>query len=126
MVKIRLVLASKPSAVMACCIWPSRASAAKTDQRLRLIGTAFTPRPHGRATDDGEMGDRQRRILEALTHGPHSINALIDRLDPQRPSLVHASLKRLLSRQLVEVTGRCGKHDLSAMVALAALDRTSM
>jgi hypothetical protein len=65
------------------------------------------------------MGDRQDQILKALLHGPHTINALIAKLDPGRPSLVHASLKRLLRRRLVKVTGRASKHTLSAMVSLA-------
>ena len=82
---------------------------------------AGSPDPQGR---EQRLGDRQYQILKALSHGPHTINALIAKLDPRRPLLLHASLKRLLSRQLVKVTGRDGKHTLSAMVSLAVPNRS--
>ena len=65
-----------------------------------------------------EIGPRQTAILDLLATGPHSLDALIAAVDPGRPQVVLASLKRLVRRGLVTVTGRKAKGTEGAVVAL--------
>jgi hypothetical protein len=66
------------------------------------------------------IGPRQRQIIDRLCTEPHSLGALLA-LDPQ-PALVHASIKALVRRGLVEVIDRHHRHDTSCMVVLVESD----
>jgi hypothetical protein len=66
------------------------------------------------------IGSRQAEILERLAAGPYSLNALVNAIDPTKPSMTLHALKRLEVAGLVTVTGRKSRRRLTgAVVALA-------
>jgi hypothetical protein len=68
-----------------------------------------------------EIGSRGSEILALLSEGPHSLAALIARVDPDRPSMVMACLKRLQERGAITISGKTSrKRTEGVLVALAA------
>jgi hypothetical protein len=66
------------------------------------------------------FGPRQGKILDLLTAGPHSVAALVVRIDPIHPTAVIASIRALARRRLIEVRGSYNPA-AGAMVALTSL-----
>lgn len=66
------------------------------------------------------VGPRQAKIIDLLAAGPHSVAALIVRIDPIRPTAVISSIRALTRRRLIEVRGSLNPA-AGSMVALTPL-----